>query len=84
MLPRRFQADLKLIICCRTMISTKKLLTVKIERNFVKRKMCILADLAKLKKYKGRIDSVAVELEVRISLIRLFSFINNESYSSIT
>ena len=77
MLPRRLRADLKLIICCRTMISTNKLLTVKIERSFTKRKICLLADLAKLKKYKMRIDSVAVELEVRISLLWLFSFINS-------
>ena len=51
------------------MISTNKLLTVKIKRSFAKRKLCILVDLAKLKKYKKRIDSVAVELEVRISLL---------------
>lgn len=68
MLPRRLRTDL-LIICCRTMIGIKKLLKMKIERNLVKRKLWILADLAKLMKYKERINSVAVGLEVSISLI---------------
>jgi hypothetical protein len=51
------------------MIGIKKLLKMKIERNLVKRKLWILADLAKLMKYKERINSVAVGLEVSISLI---------------
>jgi hypothetical protein len=60
------------------MSSVNKLLTTKAKRNVVKRKICILIDRAKLKKYQKRLDSVAEDLEVRIHpvMMNLFYILN--------
>ena len=72
------------IYCCRKMISASRVLAVKTKSNFAKETILILADLEKLKKYKRRIDSVPVELEVRISLLRSFcSSIEDDTQHSV-
>jgi hypothetical protein len=56
-----------LIVFFRTVDSIRKLLARKCEKRFVKKKIFVVLDLGKAKKYLCKLDAVAKNIEVRQS-----------------